>query len=127
MKRQARNKRLHRTALEILKLSRNISNYLVHDLSSLQNNGTENPYIYFTGDIIRQSDTLAIKIIDAESQTFKDDRLKHATSLIHTTNKLYKNCQRLELSSSNGKDFLILLRKELRKFRRLQKSWLMSL
>ncbi|MEW7281054.1 hypothetical protein ABW636_20865 [Aquimarina sp. 2201CG1-2-11] len=127
MRLQPRNKRLHKKALEIFTLSRNISDYLVHDLAPLQKNGKENPYIYFTGDIVRQSDSLALKIIAAENQFFKDDRIKQATSLIHITNKLYKNCQRLEQSQSNGKEFLILLRKELRKFRHLQRNWLMSL
>lgn len=127
MRIQPRNKRLYKKALEIFTLSRNISTYLIHDLAPLQNNGSENPHIYFTGDIIRQSDALAPKIIKAENQTFQDERIKQATSLIHITNKLYKNCERLEQSESNGKEFLILLRKELRKFKHLQRSWMMSL
>jgi len=127
MRPQPKNKRLYKKAREILTLSRSISNYLVYDMASLQNNGTEDPHIYFTGDIIRQSDELVPKIISAESQTFQDDRIKHANSLIHITNRLYKNCERLEQSDSNGKEFLILLRKELRKFRHLQRRWLLSL
>ncbi|AXT63257.1 hypothetical protein D1816_23885 [Aquimarina sp. AD10] len=127
MRPQPKNKRLYKKAREILTLSRSISNYLVYDMASLQNNGTEHPHIYFTGDIIRQSDELVPKIISAESQTFQDDRIKHANSLIHITNRLYKNCERLEQSDSNGKEFLILLRKELRKFRHLQRRWLLSL
>jgi hypothetical protein len=127
MRLQPRNKRLYKKALEIFTLSRSISNYLVHDLAPLQNNGSENPHIYFTGDIIRQSDALAPKIITAENQVFQNERIRHATSLIHITNMLYKNCERLEQSESNGKEFLILLRKELKKFKRLQRSWMMSL
>ncbi|WP_062059796.1 hypothetical protein [Aquimarina longa] len=127
MRSQPRNKRLYKKALEIFTLSRHISNYMIHDLATLQNSGNENPHIYFTGDIIRQSDALAPKIIKAENQIFQDDRIKQATSLIHITNLLYKNCERLEQSESNGKEFIILLRKELRKFKRLQRSWMMSL
>ncbi|WP_103864841.1 hypothetical protein [Aquimarina sp. I32.4] len=127
MRSKPRNKRLYKKALEIFTLSRSISNYLVHDLSTLQHNGNENPHIYFTGDIIRQSDALAPKIIKAENQAYQDERIKQATSLIHITNRLYKNCERLEQSESNGKEFLILLRRELRKFRRLQRLWMMSL
>ncbi len=127
MKPYPRNKKLYRKALEIFTLSRNISNYLVHDLAELQNNGGENPHIYFTGDIVRQSDALATKIIYAENQTFQDDRLKHAHSLMNITNRLYKNCERLERSESNGKEFLVLLRKELKKFRNLQYNWMATL
>lgn len=127
MKYQPKNKKLHKQALEILMLSRSISNYLIQDLAPLQNNGTENPTIYFTGDIIRQSDSLAPKIIKAESQVFQDDRIKHANSLRNLTNSLYKNCKRLEHTESNGKEFLVLLRHELKKFKRLQRNWMLSL
>jgi len=127
MKLQPRNKKLYKKAIEIFTLTRNISKYLVHDMAELQNNGNEDPNIYFTGDIIRQSDALAPKIINAENQVFQDDRIKHANSLIHITNKLYKNCERLEQSESNGKEFVSLLRGELRKFKRLQRNWMMTL
>ncbi len=127
MKLQPKNKRLYKKALEIFTLSRSISNYLNHDLAPLRNDGDENPHIYFTGDIIRQSDSLAPEIIKAENHTFQDDRLKHANSILTITNRLYKNCERLEKAESNGKDFLIILRKELKKFKRLQYHWMMSL
>ncbi|SHJ56213.1 hypothetical protein [Aquimarina spongiae] len=124
---QPKNKRLYQKAREIFTLSRSVSNYLVEDLAPLQHNGDENPHVYFTGDIVRQSDALAPHIINAENQTFQDDRIRHANSLIRITNKLYRNCERLEQSESNGKEFVILLRKELRKFRKLQRSWVMTL
>ncbi len=127
MKLQPRNKRLYKKAKEIFRLSRNISHYLIDDLAPLQSNGRENPHIYYTGDIIRQSDALASNIIKAENLHFQDDRIEQANSLIHITNKLYKNCERLEQSNSNGKEFLILLRKELKKFKHLQRNWMMTL
>ncbi len=127
MRLQPRNKRLYKKALEIFTLSRNISNYMIHDMAALESNGSENQHIYFTGDIIRQSDALAPKIINAENQIFQDDRIKHANSLIRITNRLYKNCERLEQSESNGKEFITLLRRELRKFKHLQRNWLMTL
>ncbi|MDY8134149.1 hypothetical protein [Aquimarina sp. 2201CG5-10] len=127
MERKPRNKKLYKKAIEIFTLSRSISNYLVQDLATLQNNGSENPHIYFTGDIIRQSDDLVPRIIKAESQVFQNDRIRHANSLIRLTNRLYKNCERLEQTESNGKDFLIILRRELKKFKHLQRNWMMTL
>ena len=122
-----RNTRLYNQAIEILKLSRSISNYLVYDLAHLQNNGSENPFVYFTGDIVRQSDSLAPEILKAESQAFQDDRLRHAESLDQLTTSLYRTCERLERAESNGKDFVRILRREVRKFRRLQHKWMMTL
>ena len=119
--------KLYNQAQEILRLSRSISSYLIYDLAQLQSNGSENPYVYFTGDIVRHSDSLAPEILKAESQVFQDDRLKHAASLERLTSRLYSTCERLERAESNGKDFITVLRLELRKFRRLHRKWMMTL
>lgn len=124
---QPKNTSLYQKAHEIFVLSSNVSKYLVHDLAPLQQNGNENLYVYFTGDIIRQSGSLGLEIIKAENQQLKNDRINTAKGIASLTNRLYKNCERLEQSNSNGKEFVILLRKELRKFRRLQRSWMMTL
>ena len=67
------------------------------------------------------------KILKAENQAFQDDRLKHAASLDQLTSSLYRTCERLERAESNGKDFVRILRREIRKFRKLQHKWMMTL
>ncbi|GHC55487.1 hypothetical protein [Ulvibacter litoralis] len=118
---------LYKKALEIFMLSRSISSYLVHDLAPLHKNGKDDPSIYFTGDIVQQSVSLAPQILKAESQPFAEEKHKYAASVIRLTNSLYKNCERLEHSHSNGKDFLPILRKELKKFRKLHRNWMLTL
>jgi hypothetical protein len=118
---------IYNKALDIFSLARNISAYLVHDLSHLQKNGTEDPNIYFTGDIVQQSISLGPQILKAESQPFSEEKHKYAASVMRLSNLLYKNCERLERVNSNGKDFLPLLRKELKKFRKLQHTWRLTL
>ena len=118
---------IHKKALEIFTLSSQISKYLVPDLASLQPNGCEDPNIYFTGDIVQQSNSLVPEIIQAESKTFSEERHHHISSLSHLTNILDRNCERLERSHSNGKEFLPLLRNELKKFKKLQHVWMLTL
>ena len=118
---------LHKKAMEIFKLARNLSNYFVHDLAHLQPNGSEDPNIYFTGDMVQQSVSLAPEILKAENQPFAEEKYKSAASVTRLTNLLYKNCERLENANSNGKDFLPLLRSEIKKFRRLQRTWMLTL
>lgn len=118
---------LYQKALEIFRLSRNISHYFVDDLGYLQSNGKEDPHIYFSGDIVQQSNSLAPEILKAESQTYSEDKHRHAASVNRLTNRLYKNCERLEKSASNGKDFLPILRRELKVFRKLQRTWMLTL
>ncbi len=118
---------IHKKALEIFTLSSQISKYLVPDLAPLQSNGFEDPTIYFTGDIVQQSISLAPEIVKAESKTFSEEKHKHVLSLSNLTNVLYKNCERLENVHSNGKEFLPLLRNELKKFKQLQHIWMLTL
>ncbi|NJX14351.1 hypothetical protein [Tamlana crocina] len=118
---------VYKKALEIFALSQNISNYLNNDLSLLKTDGSEDQNIYFSGDIVQQSVSLAPEILNAELQRYSDKKHKHLASLRKLTNKLYKNSYRLERSNSNGKDFLPILRSELKKFKKLQRSWILSL
>ena len=118
---------IYNKAIEILTLSRSISTYLVDDFISNAIDCKEHPGIYFSGDIIQQSNSLAPEILKAESYPFQEDRMKHVALLEKLTNSLTKNCERLENCPSNGKDFLPILRKEIKKFRKLQRTWLLTL
>lgn len=118
---------IYKQAIEIFALSQNISNYLVEDLCGLHDNGKEDPSIYFTGDIVQQSVSLAPEILKAESQLYSEEKHKYAASVSRLTNRLYKNCERLERSNSNGREFISLLRNELKKFRKLQRTWMLTL
>lgn len=118
---------IYKKAVEIFALSQNISMYLNHDLSSLSEDGSEDSNIYFSGDIVQQSISLAPVIANAELERYSDKKHKHIASLQRLTNMLYKNSYRLERSNSNGKDFLPILRSELKKFKKLQRTWLLTL
>jgi len=118
---------IYKKAIEIFTLSQSISMYLNHDLSALKNDGTEDTNIYFSGDIVQQSVSLAPEIVNAEMERYTDRKHKHIASLRRLTNMLYKNSYRLEHSNSNGKDFLPILRNELKKFKQLQRSWMLTL
>ena len=121
------NLAFYKKALEIGSLSKVISNYLRADLSVLKPNGDEDTNIYFSGDIVRQSDSLAPEIMRAEQEPFSEQKQKHAETLIWITNRLFINCSRLEKCNSNGREFLSILNRELRKFRKLQKNWMLTI
>jgi hypothetical protein len=112
-------------AEEIFSLSQKISKYLHYDLSDLKLDGSENDSIYFTGDIIQQSESLAPNIISAELDT--DKKHVYAETLDWLIFRLNATCKRLEKVNSNGRDFIPVLRSELKKFRKLQRSWMLNL
>lgn len=118
---------IYRKAMEIYILSRSISSYIQYDLSGLRPDGTENNDIYFAGDIIQQSVSLGPEIVNAELERYSDKKHKHLESIQRLTNLLYKNSNRLEQSSSNGKDFIPILRSEIKKFKKMQRYWMLTL
>ena len=125
--RERGNSALYFKAQEIMQISRRISDYLVPDMAALNESGTEDKSIYFTGDIIQNSHSLILNINKAETEFFQDTRMQYVASVSRLTERLYKNCERLEYVSSNGREFLVILRKEIQRFRKLQRVWRLSL
>ena len=121
------NVAFYKQAIEIGSLSKVISDYLKADLCVLKPNGHEDTNIYFSGDIIRQSDSLAPEIMRAEQEPFSEQRQKHAETLKWLTKRMFINCSRLEKCNSDGREFMSILNRELRKFKKLQKTWMLTL
>ena len=118
---------IYKKAMEIIILSRSISTYLNQDLCYINNDGSEDPHIYVSGDIVQQSSSIAPEIIKAEQERYSDKKHKHMASVRALTNRLYQSCKRLERCNSNGKDYIPLLRRELKTFKRLQHTWMLTL
>lgn len=118
---------LYLKAREIVQISRHISDYLIPDLAVLNENGNEDKYVYFTGDIIRHSNSLIPNIIKAENEFFQETRIQYINAIGKLTDRLSRNCEKLEFTNSNGREFVRLLRKEIQKFRKLQHIWKLTL
>ena len=114
-------------AQEIFTLSRGIASYVIEDITFRDPHNHEDPTLYLTGDIVQQSVALGPEILKAEQHLFQQDKHKHIASVERLSKLLYVNCKRLEKTHSNGKDFLPILRKELKKFRKLQHTWSLTL
>ncbi len=121
------NVAFYKKAIEIGSLSKMISDYLKADLCILKPNGREDTDIYFSGDIIRQSDSLAPEIMKAAQEPFSEQKQKHAEILRSLTKRLFLNFRRLEKCDSEGREFVSILHKELRKFKKLQKNWMLTI
>lgn len=114
-------------AQEIFTLSRGIASYVIEDITFRDPYNFEDPTLYLTGDIVQQSVALGPEILKAEQHLFQQDKHKHIASVERLSKLLYVSCKRLEKTHSNGKDFLPILRKELKKFRKLQHTWSLTL
>jgi len=121
------NTAFYKKAVEIGSLSKMISDYLKADLSVLKSNGHEDTNIYFSGDIRRQSDSLAPEIMKAAQEPFSEQKQKHAETLKWLTKGLFINCRRLGKCNSDGREFMSILNRELQKFKKLQKTWMLTI
>ena len=65
-------------AVEIAVISKRISNYLNGNLCVLKPNGREDINIYFSGDIVRQSSSLAPHIKMINQEIFSEKRQHYA-------------------------------------------------
>lgn len=118
---------IYQKAMDIMVLSRTISTYLHQDLVPLKQDGSEDCHIYFSGDIIQQSASLAPQIEKAQAERFSENKYKHLDALERLVHRLHTNCNRLQHCNSNGRDYLPLLYTELKKFKRLQRHWMLTL
>jgi len=118
---------LYYKSLEIFQLAQHISNYLSDDLSPLKSNGEENQEVYLTGDIVQQSFSIGPHILKAEKQPFQDEKHRHVISALLLSNKLYRSCKKLEHVNSNGKEYLPIILKEIKRFRKSLHQWLTAL
>lgn len=118
---------IYRKAMDILAVSRSISTYIHQDLSYLYPDGREDEHIYFSGDIIQQSESLVPEIEKAQAERFSERKYRHLDSIERLLHRLQLNCSRLERCKSDGRDYLPVLRRELNKFNNLKRSWMLTL
>jgi len=118
---------IYRKAMDILAVSRSISTYINQDLSYLYPDGREDEHIYFSGDIIQQSESLVPEIEKAQAERFSERKYRHLDSIERLLHRLQLNCSRLERCKSDGRDYLPVLRRELNKFNNLKRSWMLTL
>lgn len=116
--------KVYKKASDIEELSRSISGCLHDDLSDLNGDGTEDPNIYYCGDIIQQSGSLLFNIRASASPGSSYKYFNNTLNLLH---RLLNNCKKLEYCKSDGRNYVPLLSEELTKFRRLYNKWILSL
>ncbi|MCX2678460.1 hypothetical protein OOZ15_00765 [Galbibacter sp. EGI 63066] len=126
-KRNVSKSPIYRKAIHIFKLSRQISNYLRGDKSILELNRSSFVADQFSDKLIMASLGLAPKIAIAESTADPAVKMQSVSSLEKTTAALLHYCEKLELNHEHGKEFLELLRKEVKKFGQLQSRWAIHL
>ena len=120
------NSKFYNKSLEIKKISKKISDYIIFELSN-STDYSKNTILFFSGDIVKQSDIISEEIIKAQVSLISENKNSHIKTIQWLIFRLMQTCKRIENSSSNSKDYISILVKEINKFKLLKKSWLMTL
>jgi len=118
---------IYKKSIDIFKLSRRIASYITDDkdILSMYRSGSKSDN--YADNLVINAFRLVPKIVETESQENPGLKLKYARSLRYYIDLLYKNCLQLENTKIQGKDFVKMLRKELRSFRKVHKLYVNSL
>ena len=118
---------IYKKSIDIFKLSRRVAAYITDDkdLISMYRSGSRSDN--YADNLVLNAFRLVPKIVETEGQQNADLKLKYAKSLRYYIDLLYKNCLQLENTKIQGKEFVKLLRTELKTFRKIHRHYVNSL
>ena len=118
---------IYQKSLYIFKLARRISAYITNDKDIMEMYVSDERSDRYADNLLMNALGLVPKIVETECQENPGLKLKYALSLRYFIDGLYQNCLQLESTKIPGKDFVRLLRKELRHLRKIHKHYVKSL
>jgi hypothetical protein len=118
---------IYKKSLDIFKLSRRVAAYITDDkdLISMYKSGSLSDN--YADNLVMNAYRLVPKIVEAETQNSLSLKLKYAKSLRYFIERIYLDCLKLESIKIQGKDYVQLLRKELKNLRKIHISYVNSL
>jgi len=118
---------IYQKSMDIFKLSRHIASYISYDKDILSMHKSLKKADKYASNLVMDALGLVPKIAETENQKNPKLKLKYAKSLRYFIDQLYDDCKQLEHTIIQGKDFLKLLRKELKKLREIHKHYVNSI
>jgi len=118
---------IYQKSLYIFKLVRRITSYVTNDKNVLEMYVSNERSDRYADNLLINALGLVPKIVETECQENPSLKLKYAVSIRYFIDCLYQNCLLLENTKIQGKDFVKLLRKELKNLRQIHKNYVKSL
>lgn len=118
---------IYKKALDIFKLSRHVATYITDDKDIISMYRSGNKSDIYADNLVMNAFRLVPKIVEAETEVSPQKKLNYAKSLHYFIDKIYNDCVKLENVVSHGKDFLKMLRVELKSMRKIHSRYLNSL
>jgi len=118
---------IYKKSIDIFKLSRHVASYVTDDkdiFSMYRSGGKSDNY---ADNLVMNAYRLVPKIVETETQSNRTLKLKYAKSLRVFIDRIYQDCKNLETTKIQGKDFVQMLRNELKSLRKIHNSYVNSL
>jgi hypothetical protein len=118
---------IYQKSIDIFRLTRSIASYVTNEknIQSMYMSTKESDR--YANSLVMDSLGLVPKIAEIEIQQNPILKLKYAKSLQYFIDNLYNNCIKLEGTKIQGKDFVKMLRKEIKNLREIHKHYVNSL
>ncbi|UNY97371.1 hypothetical protein MQE36_09715 [Zhouia spongiae] len=114
---------IYKKALNIFGLSRAIANYIGNDKSILHLHHSSKKTDNYSASLVMESMSLSQKIVRSYTSEGHQNKRKHLRSLEKAVHKLNAYCEYLEYNYTQSKDYIGILRKELRLFSKEKFKW----
>lgn len=118
---------IYQKSLDIFKLSRHVASYVTDDKDLISMYRSGNKSDNYADNLVMNAFRLVPKIVETETQENPRLKLKYAKSLRYFIDRIYQDCKSLESTKIQGKDFVIMLRKELKSLRKIHRQYVNSL
>ena|SRR5210317_847996 len=118
---------LYKKSLDVFNLSRKVASYITDDKDLISMYRSGNRSDNYADNLVLNAFRLVPKVAEAESEENSMAKLRYARSLRYYIDRIYKSCLQLENSKIHGKDFVVMLRQELRSLRKIHKKYVSAL
>lgn len=118
---------IYQKSMDVFKLSRSVASYITDDkdVISMYRSGCK-PDNY-ADNLVMNAFRLVPKVVETEIQESPAKKLIYAKSLQYFIDVIYQDCLNLERTKIQGKDFVRMLRKELKSLRKIHRLYVNSL
>jgi len=118
---------LYQKSLAVFELARRVASYITDDKDMIFMYRSGSKTDNYADNLVMNAYRLVPKIAEVETQNSKSSKLKLAISLRYFIDRIYQDCVTLENAKIQGKDFVQLLRDELKHLRKIHKNYVKSL
>ena len=118
---------IYQKSIDVFKLSRSVASYITDDKDVISMYRSGDKSDNYADNLVMNAFRLVPKVVETETQESPTKKLKYAKSLRYFIDIIYQDCLKLERTKIQGKDFVRLLRNELKSLRKIHRLYVGSL